>query len=271
VALVYGLLRAPVSVSDWRLAWLAPVLAVAIGLALVVPTGWLRYAAVAAAGLVAIAVAIEPGPVALWHNDWPLLLAGAAGLVVLLERGRANHPAALTAVAIVLLLGSVYLVKNPGLVRYFSLLLPAAAVLAGLALSALSPRERVAALPAIAVVAAIGWLQPVPGNRDFDMFPMVARGIASTLESGNQEPLVTAAPDAYGFWLPRQPVRGMRPGARGAVLLDAAQRLYEPRLTARGRAVARVSDDIAFARPDLEIDAGPAVLVLGHVVVRAGR
>ena len=271
LALVYGLLRTPVSVTDWRLAWLAPVLAVGIGLALVVPTGWLRYMAVAAAGLVVLAVAVEPGPLALWHDDWPLLLAGAAGLAVLLQRGRANYPAALTAVAVVLLLGAVFLVKNPGLVRYFSLLLPAAALLAGLALSALSPRERVAALPAIAVVAAIGWFQPIPGNRDFDMFPLVARGIAGKLAALHPQALVTAAPDAYGFWLPRQPVHGMRPGARGAVLLDAAQRLYEPRLTARGRAVARVSGDIAFARPDLEIDAGPAVLVVGGVVARAGR
>jgi hypothetical protein len=55
------------------------------------------------------------------------------------------------------------------------------------------------------------------------------------------------------------------------VLLDATQRLYEPRLGARGRTVARVSDEIAFARPDLEIDAGPAVLVLGRVVPRTGR
>jgi hypothetical protein len=63
----------------------------------------------------------------------------------------------------------------------------------------------------------------------------------------------------------------MRTGVHGAVLLDATQRLYEPRLTAKGRAVARVSDDIAFARPDLEIDAGPAVLVVGRVIARSGR
>jgi hypothetical protein len=46
--------------------------------------------------------------------------------------------------------------------------------------------------------------------------------------------------------------------------------LYEPRLTAKGRAAAQVSDDIAFARPDLEIDASPAVLVVGRVVARPG-
>jgi hypothetical protein len=267
VALVYGVLRTPVSVGDWGLSWVAPVLALGIGVALV-PRRWLRSASVVGAALVALAVALEPGPLALWHADWPLLLAGAAGLVVLLERGRDHEKVAVAAVGVVLLLGSVYLVKNPGLVRYFSLLLPAAAVIAGLALSALSPRERLTALPAIAVVAAVGWFQPIPGNRDFDMFPMVARSIASTLESRSAEPLVTAAPDAYGFWLPRHTVVGMRAGTRGAVLLDATQRLYAPRLTARGRAVAHVSDDIAFAGPDAEIDANPAVLVVGRVVAR---
>ena len=58
----------------------------------------------------------------------------------------------------------------------------------------------------------------------------------------------------------------MRPGSRGAVLLDAAQRLYEPDLTAKGKVVVRVSDEIAFSRPDAEIDAAPALLVAGTVV-----
>ena len=271
VALVYGLLRVPVSVTDWKLAWLVLILAVGIGLVLVVPAAWLRYAAFAGAGLVALAVLAEPGPRALWQDDWPLLVAGAAGLGILLLRRTDHEAAALAAVGIVFLLGSVYLVKNPGLVRYFSLLLPAAAVLAGLAVSALPPRARLAALSAITVVAAIGLSNPVPGNRDVDMFPIVARGIAGTLAAAHPEPLVTAAPDAYGFWLPSQTVRDMRPGARGAVLLDATQRLYEAHLTATGRTVVRVSDGIAFAGPDLEIDAGPAILVVGHVVPRAGR
>jgi hypothetical protein len=267
VALVYGLLRTPVSVTDWRLAWLAPVFAAGIGLVLAVPAGWLRYAAVAAAGLVVLAVAVEPGPLALWHADWPLLLAGAAGLVVLLDRRRDNDAAALTVVAVVLLLGSVYLVKNPGSCATSRSCSPPprcspAWLCRHSRRGSVLPRSR----------RSRSWrsagFQPIPGNRDFDMFPMVARSIARTLATTHPEPLVTAAPDAYGFWLPRQPVHGMHPGARGAVLLDAAQRLYEPRLTARGRAVARVSDDIAFARPDLEIDAGPAVLVVGRVVAR---
>jgi hypothetical protein len=100
------------------------------------------------------------------------------------------------------------------------------------------------------------------------MFPAVAGGLERRLGDG-REPLVTAAPDAYGFWLPEQRVRRMRPGIHGAILLDAAQRLYEPRLTADGRVVARVGGTLAFSRPDLEIDTDPAVLVVGSVVIDA--
>ena len=110
---------------------------------------------------------------------------------------------------------------------------------AGLALAALPGRFRAAGIAVVAGVAALGLLHPVPGSRDYDMFPAVAGGLERRLGDG-REPLVTAAPDAYGFWLPEQRVRRMRPGIHGAILLDAAQRLYEPRLTADGRVVARV-------------------------------
>ena len=51
------------------------------------------------------------------------------------------------------------------------------------------------------------------------------------------------------------------------MLLDAAQRVYKPGLTATGDLVARIQGEIAFAGPDLEIDAEPAVLVAGEVVL----
>jgi len=57
----------------------------------------------------------------------------------------------------------------------------------------------------------------------------------------------------------------MRPGVRGLVLLDPAQRAYAPSLAARGKIVARLATDFAFSRPDGEIDAGNAVLVAGLV------
>ena len=267
VALVYGVLRTPLSVADWSLAWLLPIFLAALGLVLAAPPLVLRYSAVAALGVVALVVAVHPGPAAVWQDDWPLLLLGAAGLLVLV-RDRQQSTAALVVLTVVLLLGSVYLVKNPTLGRYFALLLPGAALLAGMGAAALPPRARVAAVAVIALLATIGIAQPVPGSRDYDMFPMVARGIADRLDRA-PEPLVTAAPDAYGFWLPGQAVRRMRLGVRGAILLDATQRLYAPEFEAKGRVLARVSDGIAFSRPDLEIDAGPAVLVAGEVVAAA--
>jgi hypothetical protein len=263
VTLTYVLLRVPVSVTDWRLAWLLPILVAGLGLVLVAPVRWLPHFALASLGVVVLAVVLRPGPATVWHEEWPLLLVGGAGLLVLV-RQRRPETAGLV-MAVVLLLGSIYLVKNPTLERYFALLLPAAAILAGLGLAVLSGPARALAVVPIALAAGIGLLHPVPGSRDYDMFPMIAHRIAARLEP-TPEPLVTAAPDAYGFWLTDRPVHRMRRGIRGAILLDAAQRLYAPKLSAKGRVVARVSDGIAFARPDLEIDAAPAVLVAGEVV-----
>jgi hypothetical protein len=264
VVLLYALLRVPVSFASWWVVWLLPILLGAVGLVVVLPRRWLPYLALAALGMAALAIVVRPGPAALWHDDWPLLVLGAIGTLVLLRR-REPKTAVLAVVAAAVLLGAVYVVKNPTLPRYFALLLPAAAILVGLAMAELPARARTAAAGVVAVAAGIGLLHPVPGSRDYDMFPMVAHRIAHRLEPV-PEPLVTAAPDAYGFWLPDHTVTRMRAGVRGAILLDAAQRLYAPRLGARGRVVARVSDGIAFARPDLEIDAAPAVLVAGQVV-----
>ena len=111
-------------------------------------------------------------------------------------------------------------------------------------------------------------MHPAPGSRNYDVFATVARQVAPTLNA-DAAPLLTAAPDAYGFWLPTHAVRRVRPGARGAVLLDAAQRSYAPGLAAKGTVLARVSDEIAFTRTNGEIDADPAVLVAGEVVPRA--
>jgi len=58
---------------------------------------------------------------------------------------------------------------------------------------------------------------------------------------------------------------------RGAVLLDAAQRLYAPGLTSQGVVITRVADEIAFSRSNGEIDADPAVLVAGTVVAADAR
>ena len=171
----------------------------------------------------------------------------------------------MVALGAVVILGAIYVLKNPTLPRYFSLVLPAAALVAGVGAASLPRAVRPLALSAVFGAAFLGFTHPIPGSRDHDMFPVVATNIAHHLGAAT---LVTAAPDAYGFWLPAHAVRAMRPGAQGVVLLDAAQRVYKPGLTARGNVVARIDGDIAFARPDLEIDAEPAVLVSGKVVLR---
>jgi len=88
--------------------------------------------------------------------------------------------------------------KNPSLERYFSLLLPLAALLVGIAVAALPQRARPLALGAVALAVAAGFLHPVPGSRDYDMFSVVAKRVAPTLDSSA---LVTAAPapTASGF------------------------------------------------------------------------
>ena len=266
-SLVFAVLRTPATINDWRFALILPIALGALVLVTRAPPDVLRYGAVASVALMAVVLLDRPGPATLWQDDRPLLVLAAVALLTLL-RDRDQSSAALVVVGGVLLLGGVYLVKNPALGRYFALLLPAAALVAGLALAALPGRFRAAGIAVVAGVAALGLLHPVPGSRDYDMFPAVAGGLERRLGDG-REPLVTAAPDAYGFWLPDQRVRRMRPGIHGAILLDAAQRLYEPRLTADGRVVARVGGTLAFSRPDLEIDTDPAVLVVGSVVIDA--
>jgi hypothetical protein len=124
------------------------------------------------------------------------------------------------------------------------------------------------AAAAVAAIAAIGLAQAPAGTHDQDVFSRTAQKLEPVLSPG--DPLVTAAPDAYGFWLPEQPVRTMRLGASGFVLLDPAQRSYSPHLTATGKIVARVDSELAFSRPNGEIDAGSAVLVAGRVTRQQG-
>jgi hypothetical protein len=266
-AIVFLGLRTPFAVQDWRLVWLSPLLLVAALLVAWTPRALVRIVALAGVAAVAFALFTQDGPREVWHSDWPLLILGGLSLMLLLRDERGTTVATV-ALGVVLLLGAVYVLKNPSLDRYFSLLVPAAALLAGIAAASLPAWARPPALAAIGLVALIGFLNPVRGSRDYDVFATVARQLAPALDA-DAAPLLTAAPDAYGFWLPGHSVRRMRPGARGAVLLDAAQRSYEPGLAAKGRVLARVSDEIAFTRTNGEIDADPAMLVAGEVVPRA--
>lgn len=52
-------------------------------------------------------------------------------------------------------------------------------------------------------------------------------------------------------------------------VIDGA--FYAPGLTAKGVVVTRIADEIAFSRPNGEIDADPALLVAGTVVATDAR
>ena len=65
------------------------------------------------------------------------------------------------------------------------------AVVAGVAVTSVPPRMRPVALGAVALTVIFGFLHPIPGNRNYDMFQMVAGDVGPRLES---RPLVTAAP-----------------------------------------------------------------------------
>jgi hypothetical protein len=266
LALVFGALRPPIAVPDWKLIAIAAVALGALALAAVAPVALVRYAALAGLAAATFVVASAPAVEELWRDDRALLVVGAAGFVVLL-RDASNRRTALLVLGAAVLLGSVYVIKNPALERYVTILLPCMAVLAGLAVAALAPRARLVALAAIAGAVALGFHHPIPGNRDHDVFSTIAASVNESLPT--TDALVTAAPDAYGFWLPAYAVRGMRQGASGAILLDPAQRAYEPGLTAKGTVVLRIADEFAFSRPDGELDARPAVVVAGRVVARS--
>ena len=212
--------RCPISklVVARRLSRSAASLVVALA-----PAAVARYAAAAALGVATVVVVGSPGAAELWRHDWPLLVLAAVGLLVLARDG-SGGPLAVVVLGCVLLLGAVYAVKNPGLERYFALLLPCAALLVGIAAARAPSRARPLALGVIALAAVVGFVRPIPGSRDYDVFAVIAERVEPSLPAS--APLVTAAPDAYGFLLPQHAVRDMRPGVRGAILLDPAQRLY---------------------------------------------
>jgi len=230
-----------------------------------------RTAAFSLAAALAVGAAaggLAPGIARLWHDDWPLLALAAAVMPAALVDPRRRR-AALLVLGAGALLASVYWTKNPDLERYPALLLPLAAVLAAIGAAALPGRSRALSLAATVTVLAISALHIQPtGNSSEDMFAALSAQLDRQVPTS--QPLVSAAPDAYGFWLPGRPVRAMRPGEHGAILLDAAQRAYEPQLSAQGRVLARLKDEIGFVRPDGLRDAEPAILVAGRVEPAAG-
>src|SRR5262249_50838720 len=157
----------PFAFHEWKLVIPA---AIVLGLVSVAPgrlsPASLRFAVALAVAAVALALLTTTGPAGLVGVEWPLLLLGAVALVVVLG-DRRHGSAAVMALGAVVLLGAVYLLKNPSLTRYFGLLLPAVALLVGLGISALRYRLQPLGVAAVAVVAAVGVHHSLPGSRDY--------------------------------------------------------------------------------------------------------
>jgi hypothetical protein len=268
LALVFGGLRPPVGIPDAEFLVLALLLACAVAVIARAERD-ARALGVLGAGLLAalvLAFSMSAGLRELWAQDWPILVLGLVGFAIALF-GSARRSFAIGVLLAGALLCAVYWVKNPGLERYFAIVLPfVAAILAAAGVAELSRRGRwqpVAALPVAAAAAAVVLLGSPSPRHDADVFSRTAPRLATLLPPSDA--LVTAAPDAYSFWLPDQRVRVMRPGVRGWILLDPAQRAYAPDLGARGSIVSSIDSGFAFSRPDGEIDAGLSTLVVGSV------
>jgi hypothetical protein len=192
------------------------------------------------------------------HRDRPDRL-----LVLGLHSSR-TRSTALRILALSLPLAVAYWIKNPGLVRYVAQLVPELALLAALGMGTLRRARLPVAVAAVVLIAASTFAVSAP-----PLGPDAFQELAPALERAPAGPLVTAAPDAYGVLIDDRPVRVMRPGAQGLILLDGAARAYEPGLRAEGTVVARIPVTTGFLRPDGAVDRAPALLYRGRVVSSA--
>ncbi len=271
LAALIGVLRPPLGMPAGGLAILLLALAGAASLQLAL--AWVaarddRSAWVVLATAAAIAGLVLSGRVpalaALGRQAWPVCLLAAAGLWQACRSGRARPALVLLGAGITLC--ATYAFRNPDSGRYATQLVPLLAVSAGLTMTA-APGPRpvaVRALTAAAAVVAAALLWAPPAPLATDTFASLAGRLAG-MPPGT---LVSAAPDAYGFLLPGRAQQPLRLGARGLILLDAAQRSYDPGLSAHGVVVARLTPPNGFERPNGTLDMGPALLVRGVAVAR---
>jgi hypothetical protein len=206
----------------------------------------------------------SPALRALLSANWPLVVLSLAGA---LAACREPCGRALTVLmATVAVPFAAYQYRDPSSARYCSELIPVLCLLAAVAV--VTPGRAVARrLQALGVIAALGLAiapllstpaQPAVGRDYFQT-------LALWLRHAPPGPLVSAAPDAFGYLLPGRAQRAIAPGTHGLILLDAAQREYAPASVAVGTPLESYVPAGGFERPDGSIDSAPARLIAGVV------
>jgi hypothetical protein len=185
------------------------------------------------------------------------LLVGAIVLGTLLALESADRVFVARVLMLIGLVVSIYWQKNPNLDRYLIQLLPFFAILAAVGVARLGRRPLVVGIVgACALVTTIGHSAPSPLATDS------FRTIASQLGATGQ-PLISASPDAYSFWLPNRPQRLLRTGSRGLILIDATARSFLPHIRGCGGTLATLDSGPGFRTPSGAIDDRPARLLRG--------
>jgi hypothetical protein len=269
VAAVLAILRPPLEAPSAAVVLLASVSAALAATAFVLSTrGRPRLSGSMVTGVFAVIAFTAPlgrggGGLRHWaQNDWPLVLAGLVGCALAARTAR-FRPALHAIVLVSALLAFVYALKNPGSDRYLSLLTPLVAVLASFAVASRSQLHYRVVAVGVAVLIAITLILPRLPLRSSDSFTTVAGQLAAL--DLPALPFVTSAPDAYGVLLPQRSVVVARPGARGLIIADGAQRTYSPSLKLKGQTIATLDPGTGFTRPDGTVDRQPVRIVLGTI------
>jgi hypothetical protein len=185
------------------------------------------------------------------------LLVGVVVVGSLLALESADRVFAARVLMLIGLVVSIYWQKNPNLDRYLIQLLPFFAILAAVGVARFGLRPLVVGIVgACALVTTIG--HPAPAPLATDSFRTIASQLAAT-----GQPLISASPDAYSFWLPNRPQRLLRAGSRGLILIDATARSFLPHIRGCGATLATLDSGPGFRTPSGAIDDRPARLLQG--------
>ena len=270
-AAVIGVLRPPLALPPGGLAGLIGLLGAGLAGQEVArrlgtsARGRLVFILACSAALAALAVSGHaPALNALLSANWPLVALALAGALMAC---REPYGAELTVlVAVVAVTFAAYEYRNPSSARYLSELIPVLCLFGAVAV-ATAVRATPRHLGALSAAAALGLTlapmlstpaQPAVGRDYFQT-------LAVWLRHAPPGPLVSAAPDAFGYLLPERAEQAIAPGARGLILLDAAEREYAPASAAVGTPLQSYVPDGGFERPDGSIDSAPARLLAGVV------